>query len=117
MWPSPVDLKNLGDGPNEDDIPVLPELEAGSAWDPEATVNTFRWVVSAEQIVACMREGGRKAPYGHPLILNICLTFCCCHCCRDFPYDYATLGACCDNVRDKGFPSRQKALQPLLRLH
>lgn len=42
MWPSAVKLDNLTDGPSEDDIPVLPEVEAGSGWDPEVTTNTFR---------------------------------------------------------------------------
>lgn len=42
VWPSPVDLNALADGPRDEDIPILPEVEIGSGWDPDVTTNTFR---------------------------------------------------------------------------
>lgn len=42
MWPSPVDIRNPSDGPSEAEIPILPEADYGSGWDPTVTVNTFR---------------------------------------------------------------------------
>lgn len=42
VWPSVVSLDRLEEGPDESDIPILPEAEPGSGWDPEVSVNTFR---------------------------------------------------------------------------